>query len=68
MKNFKKFCDFVKILSKFSRKFMENLRKFWKYEFVLGVGGAETSKLAKLLSHIRKINGSLQTFENFHEL
>ena len=37
---------------------MEESRKFGKYAFVGG------TKLATLL----KINGNLQTFENFHEL
>ena len=30
--------NFFEILSKFSRKFMEKFRKFWKYGFVEGSG------------------------------
>ena len=45
----------MKILSKFSRKFRENFRKFWKYG------------LAKILKSSRKINGKLQNFEKSHE-
>ena len=34
----------------------------------MGFGGAELPKLAKNKKLSRKINGNLQTFENFHEL
>ena len=37
--NFAIFWKFVKILSKFSRKFRGKFGKFWKYGFVGGSGG-----------------------------
>ena len=39
LKSLRKFCDFLKILSKFSQKFRENFRKFSKYGRVGGSGG-----------------------------
>ena len=66
--NFAIFLKFFKILSKFSRKFRENFRIFWKYGFVGGSGGRSPPKLAKISKSSRKINGKLQNFETFHEI
>ena len=57
----RKFCDFLKILSKFSRKFREKFRKFWKYWFVGGSGGGapEASENIKKLVEKSMENGKI---------
>ena len=54
--NFLKICKeilrFFENLSKFSRKFREKLRKFWKYGFVTGSAAELPPKLAKLFKKV----------------
>ena len=55
------------MLSKFSRKFREKFRKFWKYGFEGGSGGGPPEASENIKKSSRKINGKLQNFETFHE-
>ena len=55
----------LKCYRNFPENLGKNLESFGNMHF-WGVGGG--AELAKLLKPSRKINGNLQTFENFHEL
>ena len=55
------------MLWKFSRKFREKFRKFWKSGFV-GGSGAEPLEASENIKNTRKIKGKLQSFETFHEI
>ena len=67
LKILRKFCEFLKILSKFSQKFREKFRKFSKYGFVRGSGGGAPEASENIKKTSSKINGNQQNFENFHE-
>ena len=61
-KLFRKFCDFFKFLSKFSRKFKEKFRKFWKYAFV----GSSSKNNKNLVEKSMKTSKILKIFMNFY--
>ena len=68
MKILRKFCDFLKILSKFSQKFREKFRKFSKSGLVGDSGGGAPPEASENIKKISpKINGNQQNFKNFHE-
>ena len=43
---------FLKILSKFSRKIREKVRKFWKYAFVEGLGGRKLPEASEIIKNL----------------
>ena len=69
----RKFCDFLKIFeifSKFTRKFREKFRKFWKYAFVGGSGAKppEASDIFKNLVEKSMETCKLKVFMNYESI
>ena len=66
--NFAIFWKFFKILSKISRKFRENFRKFWKYGFEGGSGGGDpeaNENITKLVEKSMENGKILKLFMKF---
>ena len=68
LKILRKFCDFLKTVSKFSQKFRENLENFLNIMTFRGFESWIPPKLAKILKNQSKINGKLKIFETFPEI
>ena len=63
MKILREFCDFLKILSKFSQKLREKCRKFSKYGLVGGSGGGAPEASENIKKLVQKSMG--QKFAKF---
>ena len=63
--NFAIFWKVFKIWSKFSRKFMENFRKFWKYGFIGGSGAEPPEASENIKKVVEKSMGNCKILKLF---